>query len=347
MNLEQARRILQISAQDDIVTVKKQYRRLIGRYHPDAVGSDQPEHVRQAQEINAAYHAVMKSRRISSPGKGEKTWQGVVNEKAFCDRDIYQYYSLEVEESGERQPFYRAARGRYMWDPEEEEFELFLISIRQAMKALLDGVEEKAADPWRRAAVSEEEKFRFQTQLFCGLAFQYIDPIATLRKIAEPCRVDGQGRKIYRFRAFLVGKGMGTIGLALSELHVGDSVRPVAFWGNKIAVADSRERMLGCLSLEDDPLYFCMIPLLKEKLARVKLTVREVEIKRNIRPYRVKADIDFYFRLEDGAERYTNNGQNLRIADILRRYEKLFSVSNAYGIPSEKRVKEKSERNGY
>lgn len=45
MDLEQAKRILNISAEDDAAAIKKKYRRLIGRHHPDAIGSDKPEHV--------------------------------------------------------------------------------------------------------------------------------------------------------------------------------------------------------------------------------------------------------------------------------------------------------------
>ena len=57
-------------------------------------------------------------------------------------------------------------------------------------------------------------------------------------------------------------------------------------------------------------------------MARIKMTVKETEIRRNIRPYRVKVELDFLFRLEEGAEQYTDSGSNLRIADILNRYER-------------------------
>lgn len=81
-------------------------------------------------------------------------------------------------------------------------------------------------------------------------------------------------------------------------------------------------RPLGHLSLEDDQLYFCIVPLLKKRLARVKMTVKEIEIIRKMRPYRVKVDVDFLFRLEEEAGQYADNEANLRIADILNRYER-------------------------
>lgn len=69
MDLEQAKRILNISAEDDIGAVKRKYRRLIG------------------------------CRREENKGVA-----GGVNEKAFCDRKIYLYYTLEVSE---KKPYYQ------------------------------------------------------------------------------------------------------------------------------------------------------------------------------------------------------------------------------------------------
>lgn len=320
MDLEQAKRILNISAEDDIGAVKRKYRRLIGCHHPDAIGSDRPEHIRRAQEINEAYNLLKKSAGLAAAGKKTKGWQGIVNEKAFCDRNIYLYYTLEVSE---KKPYYQTARGRYMWDPEEEDFELFLTSIRHAVKEMLEKTEERVSSPWYEDMLAETEKFEFQVQLFTCLAMQYVDPVKTLRKIAEPKQTDGKGREIYRFRAFLGAKGQSQVWKTMTSLQKGDTVYPASFRGNKIAVMDGSRRSLGHLSLEDDQLYFCIIPLLKKRLARIKMTVRDTEVSKKTRPYRVKVELDFLFRLEEAAEQYADSESNLRIADILNRYERM------------------------
>lgn len=321
MDLEQAKRILNISAEDDIKAVKRKYRRLIGAHHPDAVGSDRPEHIRRAQELNEAYDLIRKNKRNKGSGSDKKkpAWRGIVNDKVFSDRNIYLYYMLEVPE---KKPYYQTARGKYMWDPEEEDFELFLTSIHHLVKELMEKTEEAVFLSGYEGILPETDKFAFQVQLFSCLAMQYIDPVRVLDKIAEPDHVDEKGRKVYRFRAFLGAKGQSRIWRDMVLLQKGDLLYPESFRGSKIAVMDRERRPLGHLSLEDDQLYFCIVPLLKKRLSRVKMTVKEIEITRKMRPYRVKVDVDFLFRLEEGAGQYADNEANLRIADILNRYER-------------------------
>ncbi|HIU76874.1 MAG TPA: hypothetical protein IAC62_13395 [Candidatus Pelethocola excrementipullorum] len=113
----------------------------------------------------------------------------------------------------------------------------------------------------------------------------------------------------------------------MERLKSGDILYPESFQGNKILVRNQERQSLGHLSFEEDCLYVCMIPLLKKKLARIKMIVNEVEINRRMRPYRIKVDIDFYFRLEKDADQYKSSDQNLRIAELLAKYEK-YLLSN-------------------
>ena len=55
MSLTRARALLSITEEDDLASLKKKYHRLMSACHPDALGSDRPEHLRRAQEINEAY----------------------------------------------------------------------------------------------------------------------------------------------------------------------------------------------------------------------------------------------------------------------------------------------------
>ena len=61
MNLQQARRTLGITPEDDKAAIKKKYRHLMGQFHPDAqVGENALDSIRRAQEINEAYEYLKK-----------------------------------------------------------------------------------------------------------------------------------------------------------------------------------------------------------------------------------------------------------------------------------------------
>lgn len=65
MNLNQARRILGITPEDDKAAIKKKYRRLMGQFHPDAqiadnAGAGASDSIRKAQELNEAYEYLKK-----------------------------------------------------------------------------------------------------------------------------------------------------------------------------------------------------------------------------------------------------------------------------------------------
>lgn len=77
MNLTEARHLLSITERDDLHTLKKKYHRLMSECHPDALGSERP------------------------------VFTGEVNERAFRERKVYLYYSMEVEEA---HPYYQAAK---------------------------------------------------------------------------------------------------------------------------------------------------------------------------------------------------------------------------------------------
>lgn len=286
MNVAQARRLLSITEEDDLHSLKKKYRKLMNECHPDALGSEELAHIRRAQEINEAYrllkthpHAfdsIWKPQEKTKSERKRPAWTGPVNERAFRERNVYLYYTMET---GEVHPYYRAARGKYLWDPAEEDFQLFLISIHEVVKALLEHTEKTMA---------------VRSRLFQYLSEQFIDPVKVLRKIAKPVQLDQNGREIYRFRAYVKADRR-------RPLREGLLLYPKAFQGNQILVQDRNGTEYGHLSFENDRIYFCIIPLLKEKMARVKMEVRG-------------GKVVFYFRLEKEAEQYRIPDRNLEIA---------------------------------
>lgn len=371
MNIDEALRILQLTEIADKNVIKKQYRRLMGRFHPDAVGEDSPERLKQAQLINEAYDflkgwekdgksGVFTGKRDKTTGEGKKRrqstgeneyssrngqnpqWKGVMNESAFCERNIYLYYHLEDEEA--EHMYYQAAVGKYMWQPENEEFALFIMSIHHAVKELTEDVENRAercrAEQRCKSAVShsvnysklsnaEQKRFEVQAALFHLLTQQFVNPLAVLGQLSKPVKFDKDGRGIWHFRAWIGTKSRDKVFRQIVRLSQGELLYPKSFAGSKILVRNKEGQELGHLSFEEDWTYLCVIPLLKQRKAQVRMVTAGVEIRKGSRPYAVKADVDFYLHIEKGAEEFQSSADlNLKIADLLIQYEQYLLHAN-------------------
>lgn len=274
MNYEEARRILNLADADQLKDIKKKYHRLIGQYHPDVAGADSHEHTRRAQEINEAYRLV----RLSVSETVEKqapVWSARENPEASVERDVYVYYTLEHE--GQKL-YYTIARGKYMWEPLDEEFPLFLKSIRAAM---LEKVQrEKNTD------------IREQARLFYRLAQEFIDPGEALELLAEPESQKENGETIYRFCGYVRTEKKG----AGQQPVPGDVVYPKGMDENRLIVQDRNKNVLGHVSFAEDWLYFCLYPLLKSHRAQVKMVVRKVTGSGGRRRTPGELVLDFYVR---------------------------------------------------
>lgn len=318
MNIEQAKRILAVTDHDDNRTIKLKYRQLIGKYHPDSIGAELPEYTKKAQEINEAYKLLKNHIRKARVKKDVSIWNSPINEYAFAARNIYMPYSMDIETSG---LFQTIAKGKYMWNPDEEEFDLFLRSLNHVSYELLTAIE----IPYHFSedySMLKELRFQFQVPLFQMLTMQYIDPLFCLDKLAEPEQIDLKQRKIYHFRAFLSAKGSSTQLNHIASLKKGDIIYPISLQNNRIMVASEDKQELGHLKLEEDALYFCLIPLIKHKKAQVKLIVSEVFIEKKRRPYQAKTNIELYIRLENDGKVEYNRNQNAKIKMLLSDYEK-------------------------
>ncbi len=315
MDEEQAKRILGITENDNARTAKIKFRRLIGRYHPDAAGEVSSTLQEQAQRINAAY-TLLKSKDFFR-GREEKVllWRAPVNDAAFVPRNIYAPYHMDLDTGGMYQAL---ARGKYMWNPDEEEFPLFLRSLLHAGKDLLDEVESECGIYGGTDAL----RIPFQKQLFHCLALQFVDPLYCLEKIAEPEAVDEAGRKVYCFRAYIGEKQDRERMKRILSLGKGDAVYPAALRDWKLMASDSQGNGLGHISFAEDELYYCLFPLMRAHLIQTKMTV--VRIQRNKGNYlrQVKAEIAFRIRMEKGTERYRNPDRNREIRQILSAYRR-------------------------
>ncbi len=315
MDEEQAKQILGITENDNARTAKIKFRRLIGRYHPDAAGEVSSDFQEQAQKINAAY-TLLKSKDFFL-GREEKVflWNAPVNDAAYVPRNIYAPYHMDLDTGGMYQTL---AHGKYMWNPDEEEFPLFLRSLLHVGKDLLDEVESECGIHGGTDALRSP----FQKQLFHCLALQFVDSLYCLGKIAEPEAVDEAGRKVYCFRAHIGEKRDRERMKRILSLGKGDAVYPAALRDWKLMVADSQGNGLGHISFAEDELYYCLFPLLRAHLIQTKMTV--VRIQRNKGSYlrQVKAEVAFRIRMEKETEHYRNPDRNREIRQILSAYRR-------------------------
>lgn len=317
MTIQEAASILGVTRQDDVRAIKQKFRKMIGQYHPDAVGSDEPEHIKKAQLINEAYSIL---RENAMQGKeipaATPVWKARVVENAFTGRTIYM-----ILWEDHKKEYIEVTRGRYEWDPDLEEFDCLLKSLNQAVLELLEKIEHQNGIFQDYEYDLKTQRFPYQVQLFHVLAGQYILPVSCLKKLASPIKREEEKRHIYKFQAFLGTKGDSKIFRAMLRLKNGDLLYADSLKNNRIMVSDGKGASLGHLSLSEDSLYYVIIPLLQKHLAQVKFVVSAMEVKRNIRPYAVRVNIDLYLRMEKMEEPEINSDQNVAIEGVLNSYD--------------------------
>lgn len=353
MRIEVAYRILGVTSQDNEKTIKKHFHKKMSRFHPDAVGSDSPEHQRKAQQINEAY-TMLRKQSASKKKRGygqsgyeragnewtydgrsgfewsgydwsydwqeyeqeEQAWQGEINESAFAERNIYMPYYMDDDIM---EHYKTVARGRYLWDPDQEEFELMLRSLNHVSVELMEKIEQQSGH--YRGQDTLDQSFSYQMRIFNSLASQYIRPVSCLRKLAQPYQVDKDGNQIYQFRALLGTRESSPVFQAMAALREGELLHPSNLQNNRIMVKDAEGTVLGHLSLEDDQLYYIIIPILREHKAQIKIQVRETHIDWNHRPYQAKIYVNLYLRVKCDVTEIEGKNQNLVLAEILQQYE--------------------------
>lgn len=308
MTIEQAKLILGITEEDNARTAKIKFRRLIGKYHPDVAGEVHAEYQEQAQKINAAY-TFLKNKDFFAEKEETIFWNAKINEAAFTARNIYAPYHMDIDSGGLYQT---AAYGKYMWDPDEEEFEFFLRSILHATKGLLDEVEEKCGIYGGTDAI----RIPCQEKLFHCLALQFINPLECLLKIVEP----EEGK--FTPQAFIGEKNDKVIVNRISSLQEGDAIYPLELRGWRLFVCNAQGNSLGHLSFAEDELYYCLFPLMKAHLVQVKMTVKKVQKNKGNYLRSARAEIHFFVKLSEKAEEYQAPDVNPEISGILTNYRR-------------------------
>ena len=276
MILEEANRILALTGTEDRTEIKKRYRKLMHQVHPDAIGEQKPAYGFTAQQINAAYAFLMKqkpgaaklqeaSQRTSADSAGSRAgiWDAPRNPLAYTARNIY------VENI-------RVASGKY-YLAEEEDFHMFLRSIYDCSRALLEPFSEKVQQD-------------YLGEIAYLLSQQFVDR----RSVLERYEIEhASGDAVYYFPAMLETEGRRCL-LAPGAVLVPQGVR-----NHRLYVSNAAGKEYGYLSFQEDLLYYALIPLFEQRRVQVKIRVSgSTTGNNNIRAVKVRT-LDLWVRMGD------------------------------------------------
>lgn len=331
MTRGEACRILGVSPGAAPDQIKRKYRQLMHRLHPDVGPSEEDLHL--AWQVNAAYALLKRTwpagasslagpetasgvfRRRDTCHRSRRSaarhsaWDAPVNSHAYRERDIL---CCAEDSEGEVIGTFTAARGRYFWTTEED-FPLFLRSIYLCGKELLDEVDASLG------RASSSCRSRFHAGLTYLLAQQYIDASSLLKELAARTTSDREGQEIYYFPAMLETKGKGLPGLP-GSLPADAPLFPSGVRDRRLYLKDISGQEAGYLSFSDDRLYYVLVPLFEQRQVLVRLRAAGENASHNKRNagYR-RLHLWLKFKKEEDKSRLPES-LNLQISQLLEHY---------------------------
>ena len=184
MTLKEAYKILGVSKENSEREIKARYKKLLIMYHPDSDPTRKraPEDDEKIRQVIEAYRKIRESEGQTFYETYEFTWDAMENKAAFAERNIFFQFRIYDEAL----PPSKMARGRFVWDPDMEEFSLFAKSVLEACK---DVIAEHDAAP---------DKVK---DIFHLMMQEYVLPADAARKLGTKVRDDGK-RETYSFGGF-------------------------------------------------------------------------------------------------------------------------------------------------
>ena len=335
MTKAKAYKILGLTPGTDLTDIKKKYRQLMHRVHPDTEAFSTKAYDFTAQEINEAYDFLRKNMADSFSGPAAKhttssrkqhgktayrkpyregnattgstakqmKWDAPLNENAYTARTVYHY--AEDADGGIIGSF-PAATGKYLWILEED-FPLFLKSMFECSKRLLDHVDTQI----RRDSVCPK-RLKYQAELSYLLAQQFIDATATLKQLLTPEVLPNAD--IYSIASML------ELAADTPMLCSGMTLYPSCIRNHRLFLTTKSGKNAGYVSFRDDRLYYIIIPLFEQKHAQVKIQVSATQDKKRNRPAGEYKNLDFLVKIpHDNARTFPEN-INLQIEELLAEY---------------------------
>ncbi|SEL85580.1 DnaJ domain-containing protein [Butyrivibrio sp. ob235] len=258
MTLKEAYKILGASKTDDDSEIKAKYKRLLFLYHPDsAPGKERnPEDDEKIRQVIEAYRKIRESEGETFIEKYEFSWDAFENSKAFSERNIYVQFRIYDEAL----PLSKMARGRFIWDPDMEEFSLFSKSVLESCKEVMTEYQ----------VVPDPERVK---NIFHLMMQEYVLPADAARKIGNKLRDDGKN-EVFQFTGFISDEASNSRAAAVNT----DTPLNIYLREDR-AVAEEMVsgRILGNVSFDEDALYYVILPLLEDPEIEVSAAITGID----------------------------------------------------------------------
>ncbi len=254
MTLKEAYKILGASKKDSDREIKSKYKKLLFLYHPDSDPGKEgnPEDDEKIRLIIEAYKKIRSSEGRPYYEDDALIFETYENRNAISERNVY--IQLRIYDEDRDLPLTKLARGKYIWDPDMEEFTLFSKSVLEACKDLTA----------ERSLELPTDKLK---DLFHLMMQEYILPADAARKLGQKSFEDDE-KTCYVFDGYIKRKAEG---------HSIEPGIPLSvFLRDNKAVAEEMitGKVLGQVSFDDDALYYVVLPLLEDPQIETVVTVK-------------------------------------------------------------------------
>ena len=312
MTRKEACKILGITQNAEETEIKKRYRQLVRRLHPDAQADVSRNSSHEIQQIILAYQVLKEEKFFStenaspdgSSRKASVSWDAPLNVHAYREREIL--HSAE-DSYGRPAGNFCIARGKYFWKTEED-FPLFLLSVYRCSKDLLDEIDVSLKRP---APAFLRQKIH--PELCYLMAQQFIDGTALLKELAKEEPADSAG-----FGTFYLPAMLESWDPSLFP-KPGELLFPARIHQHRLYLKDAAGKELGYLSFPDDRLYYVVIPLFEQKSVLVKIQTSQEKKKNTGAACR---SLHLWIRLTEEIPVTMPESLNLQIEKLLGEYAK-------------------------
>jgi hypothetical protein len=261
MTLKEAYKILGVSKENTDREIKAKYKKLLIMYHPDSAPTRKrnPEDDEIIRKVIEAYRKIRKSEDEPSFEPYEFTWDAFENKRAFSERNIFFQFKIYDEDL----PPSKMARGRFVWDPDMEEFPLFAKSVLEACKEVMTDHDVTPAPG------KVKDIFNLMMQ-------EYVLPADAARKVGKLIRED-DNLEVYSFSGFIKDES-GTS--RESGKNCGEPLKIYLREDRAVVEEIVTGKVLGSISFDEDELYYVVLPLLEDPKVDAHATITKVDSSR-------------------------------------------------------------------
>ena len=258
MTLKEAYKILGVSKENTDREIKAKYKKLLIMYHPDSDPTREraPEDDEKIRQVIEAYKKIRESEGEPFFEAYEFTWDAFENKRAFSERNIFFQFKIYDEAL----PPSKMARGRFVWDPDMEEFPLFAKSVLEACKEVMTDHD---------VAITPDKV----KDVFHLMMQEYVLPADAARKIGKKIREDGD-REAYSFSGFIKDEPGSS---RESKINCGEPLNIYLREDRAVIEEIVTGRMLGSISFDEDELYYVVLPLLEDPKVDAHATIMKVD----------------------------------------------------------------------